>query len=159
MIFAQTQKIVELLAPATVSTSATTSASVDTLGFNYIEIIARLPAATATNSSAQWGVLQLLEADVTNISSATSIVAFTGTTNTVTSSTAGFVIQPQNNTSYPQIYNFLVTNTGSRKRYLFLEVQGAASHSTTYAAALLSRGEEVPGNDSQRGFNTVSVIG
>lgn len=158
MFHAESEKVVELLAPATVASGSTTSASVDRLGFDAARILVRLPAASATNSSAKWGVLQLSEADVTNVSSATSIVAFTGTTNSVTSSTAGFVIAAQNDTTNPQITEFCVTCVG-RKRYLFLTVQSAASHSTTYGVATLARAEQTPATDAKRGPNSVSIIG
>jgi hypothetical protein len=155
MIQKQCEKVVCIVAPGTVATGATASASIDTLGFEYCTFDAILPAATATNSSAKWGVLQVLEADVTNFSSATSIAAMSGTTNS--SSSTGFVIQPQNDTTNPQITRLFI-DTKAHKRYLFVEYEAAASHSTSVVMAYLERGQTIPSVDSQRGLNVNSVI-
>jgi hypothetical protein len=151
----QAEKVICLAGPGTVATGATASASVDTLGFDYCTFDFVLPAATATNSSAKWGVLQVLEADVTNFSSATSIAAMSGTTNT--STTGGFVIAPQNDTTNPQITRLFI-DTRAHKRYLFVEYEAAASHSTSVVMAYLTRGNIPPAADAQRGFNVVSAI-
>lgn len=156
MISAQDLKEVGLVM-ATASTSATASARIDTLGFRYCSVEGWLPKATATNSSAKWGVFKLTEADLTTVSSATAIVAFTGTTNTVTDATNGYVIAAHNNTSDPQATKLMVDLRG-RKRYLFVTYQSDASHSTVCVKAQLSRPEEMPNTDAERGVG-VSAIG
>lgn len=154
MINKQMEKVV-VMVMGTAATSATASASVDTLGFDYCTIDAVLPAATATNASAKWGVLQVLEADVTNFTSATSIANLSGTTNS--SATSGFVIQPQNNTSAPQVARLFI-DCKAHKRYLFVEFESAASHSTVCVTATLDRGAQAPATDSDRGPNLYSVV-
>jgi len=157
MIYAQATKNVMLHGPATAATNATASARLDTLGFRYATIEAILPKATATNASAKWGVLKLTEADVTTVSSASALVAFTGTTNTVTDATNGYVIAAQNDTSLGQVTKLHV-DCRARKRYLFVTYQAGDSHSTVVLKAELSRAEEMPNTDTERGVG-VSAIG
>lgn len=158
MNYAQAEKTVVMFAAGTVSSGATTSAVVNRVNFDYAKFVVELVAATATNSSAKFLALGLSEADTSAISSATSIVAFTGTTNSVTSATAGFVIPAQNDTTNPLIVEFDV-DLKARKEFLFLIVEGASSHSTIHALCTLSRAKVAPSVDSQRGTNLTSVIG
>ena len=158
MIHLQDVKKVALLM-ATAATNATASARVDTLGFNYCTFLATLPKATATNSSAKWGVLKITEGDTTAVSSASAIVKLTGTTNTVTDATNGFVIAANNNTSDPQITELGVPCGGARKRYLFVTYQAADSHSTVNLTAHLSRAMEAPNTDTERGVAVSSYLG
>ena len=151
MISKQDEKVVYMVGPnVTISTSATSSSSVDTLGFDYASIEVAMPAATATNSSATFGTLKLMEADVTAVSSAANVAAFLGGT--------AFTIPVQNNTSAPSVTRLMV-DTRPRKRYLFLILQGAASHNNITAKADLLRAEQSPSTDAQRGTNFTSVIG
>jgi hypothetical protein len=156
MISKQDEKVIVLQGPGTVSTSATASVKIDTLGFDYACIDNVFPVATATNSSAKWLALSLSESDATVFSNATSIAAFSGTTNS--SSSTGFVIAAQNDTTNPQVTRMLV-DCRARKRYLFVTYEGGASHSTTVITASLQRSEIAPTADSQRGLNISSVIG
>ncbi len=140
---------------ATAATNATASARVDTLGFDYASFRAWLPKATATNSSAKWAVLRITEADVTTVSSATAIVKLTGTTNTVTDATNGYVIAAHNNTSDPQCTKLGLDLRG-RKRYLFVTYQAADSHSTCSISCSLSRAKDQPDTDTARGVGVSS---
>lgn len=158
MIDLQNVKVAELVM-ATAATSATTSARVDTLGFNYCTLLATLPKATATNSSAKWGVLKITEADVTTVSSASAIVKLTGTTNSVTDATNGYVIAANNNTSDPQVTMLGTPCGGARKRYLFVTFQAADSHSTVNIKAILSRAAEAPDTVAERGVAVASFVG
>ena len=154
MINKQVEKVIPLTV-GTVATSATASASVDTLGFDYTTFDFVLPPATATNSSAKWGVLQVLESDATVFSNATSITNMSGTTNSTAAT--GFVIQPQNDTTNYQVTRLFI-DTKAHKRYLFVEYESAASHSTCAVMAYLERGNIPPAVDSQRGLNVNSVV-
>ncbi len=147
---AQDIKTVVLLSPATIATNSTTSARVDTAGFKYVKIQCIHPTGSNASTSAQWGVCKLTEADVTSVSSGSAIVAFTGTTNTVTDATNGYVITSYNNSSTARITEFNVDCRG-RKRYLFLTIQAPASVSTVCAIAHLSAAEQMP--------NTASLAG
>lgn len=147
-----------LFAPATQTSGATTSVSISRATYDYAIFDLILPVATATNSSAKWGVITIGEDDTTAVSNATNIVAFVGTTNTVTSATAGFVIPAQNDTSNAQITRLMVDCKG-RKKNLFLTVQTGASHSTVAVVATLTRPEQLAAVDGKRGANTVTVIG
>lgn len=158
MILHQGDYVKMLFAPATQASGATTSVSISRANFDYAIFDLVLPVATATNSSAKWGAITLAEDDTTAVSNATNIVAFVGTTNSVTSATAGFVITAQNNTSDAQITRLFVDCKG-RKKNLFLTIQTAASHSTVSVACTLTRPEQLAKNDTGRGANAVSVVG
>lgn len=140
---------------ATQATSATTSHRIDTLGYRYASLETWLPKATATNSSAKWGVLKVTEGDLTSLTSASAIVKLTGTTNTVTDATNGYVIAAHNNTSIPQVTKLQLDLRG-RKRYLFLTVQAPDSHSTVLIKAQLTRGDQTPDTDALRGVGVSS---
>lgn len=155
MIHAQNEKTVVLIGPGTAATNATASARVDTLGFRYatFDIFAK---ATATDSSAKWTVLKLSEADTTTYSTNGDIATFTGTTNTVTSTSAGFVLQTNNDTTGQPTR--LHVDLKGRKRYLFVVTQPGANGNTIFAQCRLGRGEEAPNTDTERGV-AVSMIG
>lgn len=150
----QNTKRIVLQAPATIASDSTTSYSFDTRGFKYARVDI-VQAATATNTTTKFGVLKITEADVTNVSSATAIVALTGTTNTVTDATNGFVINAHTVTS-GGTSSLFVDLTG-RKRYLFLTIQGGSSHSTICATADLSLAERAPDTVSERGLTSQAV--
>lgn len=154
MIHAQNDKVVPLAGPVTVSTSAATTASIDTRGFAYAVFDVAMAPATATNSSAKFAVLTLTEGDTT--SSYAAATGFTGTTNS-TAATGEFVLPVQNNTSVAAVHRLYV-DLKSRKRYLKLSVTAPASHTTIYAQCRLSRAATAPDTDTERG-NTLTVIG
>lgn len=150
-------KTVVLHGPATAATNATASARVDCLGFRWATIEATLPKATATNSSAKWGVLKVTDADTTTYVATNTYVALTGTTNTVTDATNGFVIGAQNDTSVGQVSKLHVDLRGSKKRYLFVVYQAADSHSTVLIKADLSRAETMPDSTTEMGIGSYAV--
>lgn len=154
MKHAQDNKSVVLVANTTIASDSTTSYSFDTRGFKYavVDIVTK---ATATNTTTKFGVLSISEADVTNVSSATAIVALTGTTNTVTDATNGFVINAFTNTT--GISTKLFIDLTPRKRYLFLTIQGGSSHSTITAKAELSMAERAPDSISERGLTSQAI--
>lgn len=131
----------------TISTSATSSSRIDRLGFDYAAIDVIMPVATATNSSATFGTMKLTESDTTTF--ATTAVATGGT---------DFTIPVQNDTSNPAVMRFLV-DCKARKRYLFVNLQAAASHSTVTVRAELVRAEQAPITDANRGTGITTWIG
>ena len=147
----QNAKSVVLFANATIASDSTTTFRFDTLGFKY-SVVDIVQAATATNTTTKFGVLKITEADVTSSSSATAIVALTGTTNTVTDATNGFVINAHTNTT-GGVTKLFINHVG-RKRYLFLTIQGGASHSTITAKAELYQAEQSPDSASERGLTS-----
>lgn len=139
---------------ATLATNATSSSRVDRLGFDYADIKIIMPAATGTNSSAKWASCLISHGDSTAIASATAITSLTGTTNS--STTSGFVIQAQNNTSEPQVTR-LGVDCRDKGRYLFVTLQGAASHQTAYVTADLYTANEHPDTDTKRNVAVTKV--
>src|SRR3954462_9107804 len=117
--------------------------------------------ATATNSSAKWTVLKLMESDTTAVSDAANISGFIGTTNTTavtTVSAAEFVIPANNVTTVGgttaqngggQITTLNIDLKG-RKRYLFVNIQANASHQTAFVSATLFEGEKMPVTTTER---------
>lgn len=146
-------KFIDALTPQTVATNATNSCRIDRLGFNYAIINAAMPAATATNSSAKFGALKLMESDTTAVSDAVSVSGYIGTTNATAATTAGaveFVIPAHNDTSNRQIVQMRVP-LQARKRYLFVISQAAASHQTVQVSANLFRPNVLPDTAAEAG--------
>lgn len=148
MLHKQAEKVVYMVGPnQTVATNATSSSRVDRLGFDYATIEVVMPVATATNSSATFASLKLTESDTTTAST-TAVSGFLGGTD--------FTIPTQNDTSNPQITRFNVNCTG-RKRYLFVILQGAASHNNIVVKADLCQAEQMPATDAARGVTSSTV--
>jgi hypothetical protein len=150
MVPLQNSKVVYAVHATTVATNATSSSRIDRMGFDYAAIDVVIPVATATNSSATFGTLKLMEGDSTASSSASNVTGFVGGTD--------FTVPVQNDTSNPLIARLLV-DCRARKRYLFPIVQAPASHSTITVRAELGRAEQAPATDANRGSNVTTVIG
>lgn len=152
----------------TVATDATTSAIVDRLGFDYAKISVTMRPATATNSSAKWTVLKLMDSDTTSVADAANISGFIGTTNSTAATTvsaAEFVIPANNSTTLGgttaqngggQITSLNMDLKG-RKRYLFVVLQANASHQTAHVVASLFEGEKMPVTTTERNVAAVVV--
>jgi hypothetical protein len=123
---------------------------VDCLGFNYLDIDVGLDTQASTTSAP--ATVSLTEGDDTNASSA--IVAFTG--GTAVSTSVGFVI-PKSVTSIGASIGFKV-DLLKRKRYIKLAVTPGDAAQIIWAHYRLSRAQEVPNTDAERGL-TKSVIG
>lgn len=159
MLHSQNNKFVVLKAAGTIATNATNTAYFDARGWHYATIRCVMPVATATNSSAKWGVLKLRESDDTT-TTVTAISGFIGTTNSTAVSTGTaqeFVIPAQNDTSNPQEVIFGL-DLRSRKRYISVESQGGASHNTICILAQLSRGVESANTLAERGANVGAAV-
>jgi hypothetical protein len=157
--YGQNKKVT--LLNATIATDATTSAIVDRLGFDYVNIDVTMRPATATNSSAKWTVLKVGHADTTNVSDAVNISGLIGTTNSTAATTvsaAEFVIPANNSTTVGgttaqngggQLVS-LSADLRGKGRYLFLTIQANASHQTAHAVATLFKGEKMPRTATER---------
>ena len=158
MITLQGDYVQTLIAPATISSGATTSARINRANYNYAVIDLIMPAATSTvvTNAYKWLTLTLGEDDTTSISNATNITAFVGTTNST--SATGFVIPAQNDTTNPQILRLMV-DCKARKKNLFLTVMAPTTAAAVAVIAQLIRPEQLAAIDSKRGVNTVTVIG
>jgi hypothetical protein len=157
-----------ILLNGTIATDATTSAVVDRLGFDYAKIKVVMRPATATNSSAKWTVLKILESDTTTFADAAAVSGLIGTTNATAATTvtaAEFVIPANNSTvaaggtaqngGGQQID--LTLDLRGRKRYLFAQIQANASHQTAYVGATLFKGEKFPVSVTERNVAAVVV--
>jgi hypothetical protein len=120
MISQQDSKIGIAFVPLAGDTTVTSTAFIDTLGYDYAGVVITMSSTHATNA-VTFDAISIAEADVsssTAVSTMSSIVALTGTTNTVTSTSAGFVI-PKGNSSVASVLRFNI-DTKARKRYLFI---------------------------------------
>lgn len=155
MIYSQHVKTVVLVPPGTLATNATATARVDTLGYDYATFTVIQGNAAGTNVSAKWASLSLSAGDTTNATSSTTLTDFVGSTNTAV--TSGFVIQPNNNTSGGLVHEFQVDCRG-KPRYLFFNGQPHATNNTVAVLCKLSRAEQAPVTDAQRGV-ALTVVG
>ena len=139
----QSSKVEVLLSTlASVATNTTNYGYIDTLGWDYAKVIATV--GTAASTSDAFKTIYLTEG--TNSTAATAIVAFTGTTGSVTTSASGFVI-PNFSTSEPTA---VVLNVDLRKRERYLRVNTAPGTAAAVSVvALLTRGREaMPSSDT-----------
>jgi len=120
--------------------SAAQYMSFDAKGFDQANI--EMIFGSYTTTTAIIAAMKLSESDtVTSASSMTDIVAFTGTTNTVTDATCGFVIPAVATSGGGGAVEFQV-DLRKRKRYIGLTYTGSSSQTSMCAAmARLSRAE------------------
>ena len=159
MIAAQMCKNLALFAIQTAATNATVSARIDRSDFDYAQINVVAAPCSASNLSAKWAVLKVLESDTTTFpsTSTATISGFIGTTNTTAATTAGaveFVIPLHQSSTADQVCRFNVDLRG-RKKYVFLQLQPGASANTFRADANLFRGATAPVSTTQSGVAIV----
>jgi len=111
-----------LIDPQSVTAAATATGRIDCAGYGFLSLDVVLGSINSSTSN-QPTVLKLGEADVTNTSSMTDIVAFTG--GTAVSTSVGFVI-PVGVTAASNVVKFNI-DLRSRKRYLLLSVSPATT--------------------------------
>lgn len=140
----------------TIATNATSSASVDTRGYEHARVLVLHNKAAATNSSAKWTSLQLGQATTTHISNATAISGATGTTNATASSTE-FVLPAHNDNANPCVIAFEVP-LANKERYLHVKAQAAKDYNTVSYVAILSRGKTSPNTDAESGAAKVVYL-
>ncbi len=165
--YGQSKKVT--LFNGTVATDATSSAMLDRLGFDFVDIDVTMRPATATNSSAKWTVLKVLHADTTAVSDGVAISGLIGTTNTVAATTvsaAEFVIPANNSTTLGQTtaqngggqITALTADLRGRGRYLFVVLQANASHATAHVVASMFKGEKMPRTASERNVGGTAAV-
>jgi hypothetical protein len=118
---------------------------VDTLGYNYLVLNVHVDTIAATSSKPN--ELKISEADVTNVSSTSAIVALTG--GTATSTSVGFVI-PAGDTSNSDVFSFKLDLRG-RKRYIFAHYSPLDAATICSASAVLFSGEQTPDTAAEDG--------
>ncbi|MCP4539814.1 MAG: hypothetical protein GY832_21965 [Chloroflexi bacterium] len=151
---AQANKCMPVLTPQAIATNATSSSYIDTLGFGALRIDISTIAATATNSSAQWTSMVVLEGTTTAIASGTAISSLTGTTNT-TATTAQFVLPINNDTAAGQTVSIDIDTT-DLQRYIHVKVQAAKGYGTVCMLGQLYRPHTAP--DAAGDWGTGSII-
>ncbi len=146
------KKIVLLTPPAAiVDNAAFTTATLDTLGFNYVEIFVAFGALDIAVAA-----LKVQESDDSGMSGAADITGTvagtdandTGSTSTLPSATA-------DNT----VFKFEIDKRG-RKRYFDVSFTGGDGTAGTFAVvwAMLSRGEQDPTTAAQKGCAQVMRV-
>ena len=147
MIAAQNQRFVSITPPqAIVNTGSWTTASIDTAGYDYLEVFVYLGATDIAMT-----VLKLQEsdsdgsyADVTGLIYGTS-AGIAGTTSALPSATA-------DNTCF----KFEVDLRGRKRWFDLVATTGTGSTGTYFTAfALLTRAKDTPVTASERNFNNI----
>lgn len=141
---------------ATSATNATASAGpFDMSGCNQVNIKVCHAAASATNASAKWATLQILNSDSTAFTSATAVSGLVGTTN-ATASTSQFVLGAHNNTSNMSVTKLNVLD--NKHPYYFVVFSAATGYNTAtivvdgYAAA------QAPNTASENGAAAIASV-
>ncbi len=155
MIPTQDVKVVAFQLGA-IATNATSSACVDTQGYEHARVLVMHEKAAATNSSAKWTSLQLGHATTTHISNATAINGATGTTNATAASTE-FVLPAHNDANLPCVIAFEVP-LANKERYLHVKAQASNTYETVSYVAILSRGKTSPNTDAESGAAKVVYL-
>lgn len=158
MILGAISKVLPILAAQTAATNATASARCDlgTLQPGQVVVQVYHTPATATNSSAKFGALDVRIGNTTTYSEATAVSGLSGTTNSTAGSTQ-FVIPVHNNTSDAQCIRLSVNRPGDRGRYLFITFQAAASHQTIWAEAQAFNLAQAPNSASEMGVGAYAA--
>lgn len=133
MIHGANVKTSYLINAAQVATNATASGTIDTIGFDFLQVDVLLDTQAATSSNP--ATLKLTEG--TNTSATSAIGTFTGD-----DTSDGFTI-PNADTSNAQIVQLNVDLRG-RERYQKLSVTPAGAAQIVGAVAKLSRAKEAP---------------
>lgn len=124
-------------APAAGNTAATTTAFIDTLGYDYAQVLITLGTGASTEHT--FDALSVGEADTAEATEVSSIAALIGST--ATAGDSGFVI-PKNLTATGSMIRLNVDTRG-RKRFLYLSATPGTNN--VWGASLrLSRGAVEP---------------
>jgi len=158
MIPIQNTVIKNVVDPGSIATT-TSSAAFDCLNARHATILYRVAPVTAATSTAQMATLEILESDGTSaaISNASLIAAFTGTTATVTTSTAQFLISA-GNSGTGLLYKFDINMLPPRKRFLYVrQAAGSTNDRVVSSVAILSRLNDTPVNASEAGVSVLQI--
>jgi len=146
MIYGQNNKAVILISPTSTTNGATTSATADTLGFDYAIIDVCATTSDATNNN--FATLKLYDGTATN--SFTAIAVLTGD-----DTTDGFTI-PNADTSNPQVVARLSVDLRKYERYLKLECSPTTTQ-TIWAHMHLGYETETPTSTTNLGIGVLAV--
>lgn len=140
------------------ATNATATAMIDTWGsdgrpYHHAILMIKSAVASATDSSAKWTGLRVLEGATTAVSSAAAINGLTGTTNS-TATSAQFVLPAHNDTSTPMSIHLEIPLL-NRDRYFFVETTSSADTVDNCVDCILSRGGVTPDSATERGATTL----
>lgn len=133
----QSNKTTMVIAPITETVGGSITATFDTLGFAHM--VVRVVLSTQLSTKDALDQLKLTEGTDTN--AATAIPAFTGTTNTVTTTDSGFIL-PVGVTTVGQIFE-LDVDIRKRQRYIKLTVDPDTTVGIS-ATVTFDRGEKQP---------------
>lgn len=139
MIHAQRAKHGVFIIPQSVATTATASASMDTLAFEYLSVDVLLDTQAAVSSNP--AVLELSEGDTTT--GFTTVAAFVG------DGGSGFTI-PDADTSDAQMI-VLNLDLKKRKRYIKIAIKPAGTAQLLAASYHLTRANEMPDTAAEAG--------
>lgn len=150
-------KYVMPIQPQSTSAAATATGVIDTLGFDYAEVVFQMSTAAATSQPTMIG---LAESDIatTVFSNATAIIAATGGAATTTA--IAFVIPAASSVVTSKYQIVWHVDLKGRKRYLDFQVVSSADATSTLAfscVALLKKGEAAPVTALAAGLNTVTT--
>ncbi len=138
MIHAQNTKLVSLLTPQSVTTSATASATVSCLGYRYAEVTLHLATQTASNVDTTMTVTE---------SDGTTYVTNTDLTMTT--------VAPD--TSNAQVYTWFL-DLRKRKKNLKITYGAVGAARIASATVRLSRAEQAPTTAAGRGVTAQVVV-
>ncbi len=124
MIHAQMSKVVSLLTPQSVGTSATVSATVSCVGFNYAEIILHLATQTASNVDT---TMTISESDGTTYATSADFTMTTAAPDTTNA----------------QVYAWYL-DLKKRKKNLKIAYEAVGAARIASAVVILSRAEQPP---------------
>lgn len=141
MIPGQSSKMECVVIPIEYSAAGTSNVTVDTLGWDHMDLYVTQGANAATH---KMGAAMSLT-DGTDTTAAGAIIPFLGTTNTVTTSASGFTI-PAGHSTGAQTVKFDVDCT-KYDRYIRLNYTAHSVTAPIAAFAILSRGRVEPGSD------------
>lgn len=134
------KKIVHMLAPTSTTNAATSTGSVDTLGYNYLDVV--VVQATSNNVTNNLSVCKLSQSDTTDATNYSDITKFVG------DGAGGFTI-PDADTSNHQLYALRLDLRG-RKRYIKITMSPLTTQ-ILQAIAVLTRGEQSAENKTDAG--------
>lgn len=146
MIHAQNEKSTILISATVLTNGATTSATADTLGFDYATI--DVCSTTANVTTSNFATCKLYDGTATN--SFTAIAAFTGD-----DTTDGFTIGAAD-TSNPEVVARLNVDLTKYERYLQLEVSPTTSQ-TVWAHMRLGYKDETPTSAADLGVTVIKT--
>jgi hypothetical protein len=149
MIPALHNKFVSITPPAAIiDNAAAVTATIDTLGFDYLEVFVYFGAMDIAASA-----MKIQEGDAANMSDAADVTGLVyGTSTDVAGSTSALPSATDDN----KCFKFEI-DLRSRKRYLDLSLTLGDGAAGTYVTAfgLLSRAEQIGYTASERGYGNI----